>query len=153
MRAALLLMLIVLSGCAARQHGSFAGDGLAPEQARLVARDAADRLAAAYPPGRTALQVPATPGVFGQVLDQELRAKGFALEPGGLALAFVLDALRDEPGIWYLQLSAADGFAFSRTYMLGAQTGQGQPLGGVAQTGVTHTGAPAASPAHQAAGQ
>lgn len=148
MRAALLLMLIVLSGCAAKQPGSFAGDGLAPEQARLVARDAANRLAAAYPPGRTALQLPATSGVFGQVLDQELRAKGFALEPGGLALAFVLDDLRDEPSVWYLQLSAADGFAFSRTYMLGVQTGQGQPLGGV-----TQTGAPAALPADQAAGQ
>lgn len=150
MRALILVLLLLLSGCAARQHGSFAGDGLAPEQARLVARDAADRLAAAYPPGRTALQLPATSGVFGQVLEQELRARGFALEPGGLALAFVLDALRDEPGVWYLQLSAAEGFAFSRTYMLGGQTGQGQPLGGVAQTGVTHTGAPAALPAHHA---
>lgn len=138
MRAFTLLVCLALcSGCAARQGGSFCGQGLQAEQETVMASDAVSRLLEVYPPGLTTLHlVPAERGSFGEALEQGLRARGFRLEPaasaGVLVLSYTLDAIREEPAAWYLHMALSDGFAFSRVYILGERTA---PEAGLAQTG------------------
>lgn len=151
MRTMLLLipmLVLLVTGCAVKRHGAYVAEGLTPAQAQAMAEDAAIQTAAAYPPGHTALALPfykdRAPGPFGAALEQALRARGFAIEPGGLGVAYIVDALRGEPGLWYLHMAIADGFAFARTYATASPASPdspGAPLTPV--DGVTQTGRPA----------
>jgi hypothetical protein len=116
--------------------GSFSAEGVTPKQEAVIAEDAAGKLADAYPPGRTALHLEQSKsGHFNAALESRLRERGFRLEAAGgsgvLSVAYTLDAIKDEPGVWYLNVKASDGFSFSRVYSLGPET---KPDGGMVQT-------------------
>jgi hypothetical protein len=127
---------LLLAGCAPRHVGSFSAEGITPKQESVIAEDAAGKLADEYPPGRTALHLePSKSGHFNAALEGRLRERGFRLEAAGgsgvLSVAYTLDAIKDEPGVWYLNIKASDGFSFSRVYSLGPET---KPDGGMVQT-------------------
>jgi hypothetical protein len=127
---------LLLAGCALRHIGSFSAEGVTPRQEAVIAEDAAGKLVAEYPPGRTALHLePSKNGHFNAALEGRLRARGFRLEAAGssgiLSVGYTLDAIKDEPGVWYLNVKASDGFSFSRVYSLGLETNAG---GGMVQT-------------------
>lgn len=127
---------LLLAGCAPKHIGSFSAEGVTPKQEAVIAGDAAGKLADAYPPGRTALHLEQSKsGHFNAALESRLRERGFRLEAAGgsgvLAVAYTLDAIKDEPGVWYLHVKASDGFSFSRVYALGPET---KPDGGMVQT-------------------
>jgi len=127
---------LLLAGCAPRHVGSFSAEGVTPKQEAVIAEDAAGKLVAEYPPGRTALHLePSKSGHFNAALEGRLRERGFRLEAAGgsgvLSVAYTLDAIKDEPGVWYLHVKASDGFSFSRVYALGPET---KPDGGMVQT-------------------
>jgi hypothetical protein len=116
--------------------GSFSAEGVTPKQEAVIAEDAAGKLADAYPPGRTALHLELSKSEhFNTALEDRLRERGFRLEAAGgsgvLAVAYTLDAIKDEPGVWYLNVKASDGFSFSRVYALGPET---KPDGGMVQS-------------------
>ena len=126
----------MLAGCAPRHVGSFSAEGITPKQETVIAEDAAGKLADAYPPGRTALHLELSKSEhFNTALEDRLRERGFRLEAAGgsgvLSVAYTLDAIKDEPGVWYLNVKASDGFSFSRVYSLGPDT---KPDGGMVQT-------------------
>jgi len=127
---------LLLAGCAPRHVGSFSAEGITPKQEAVIAEDAAGKLVDAYPPGRTALHLEQSKnGHFNAALESRLRERGFRLEAAGgsgvLSVAYTLDAIKDEPGVWYLHVKASDGFSFSRVYALGPET---KPDGGMVQT-------------------
>jgi hypothetical protein len=127
---------LLLAGCAPRHIGSFSAEGVTPKQEAVIAEDAAGKLAAEYPPGRTSLHLEQPKsGHFNAALESRLRERGFRLEAAGgsgvLSVAYTLDAIKDEPGVWYLNVKASDGFSFSRVYALGPET---KPDGGMVQT-------------------
>jgi len=122
-----LCLGLLLASCAPRHMGSFSAEGVTPKQEAVIAEDAAGKLADAYPPGRTALHLELSKsGHFNAALESRLRERGFRLEAAGgsgvLAVAYTLDAIKDEPGVWYLNVKASDGFSFSRVYSLGPET-------------------------------
>jgi hypothetical protein len=131
-----LCLGLLLASCAPRHLGSFSAEGITPKQETVIAEDAAGKLANAYPPGRTALHLELSKsGHFNAALESRLRERGFRLEAAGgsgvLSVAYTLDAIKDEPGVWYLNVKASDGFSFSRVYALGPET---KPDGGMVQT-------------------
>ncbi|MFW5837077.1 MAG: hypothetical protein ACOCVM_03655 [Desulfovibrionaceae bacterium] len=137
--AGLLALALALAGCSVKHGDSFCADGVSGGRMEAVAQDAADRLAAEYPPGRTALHLaPARNGDFAAILENKLRSLGFRLEPadGGetLTLAYTLDALQAPPDAWYLSIRLSDGFSFTRIYTFGPDAGDSVSKGGVAQT-------------------
>jgi len=131
-----LCLGLLLAGCAPRHVGSFSAEGITPKQETVIAEDAAGKLADAYPPGRTVLHLELSKsGHFNTALEGRLRERGFRLEAAGgsgvLSVAYTLDVIKDEPGVWYLHVKASDGFSFSRVYALGPET---KPDGGMVQT-------------------
>jgi hypothetical protein len=127
---------LLLAGCAPKHIGSFSAEGVTPKQEAVIAEDAAGKLAGEYPPGRTALHLEQSKsGHFNAALEGRLRERGFRLEAAGgsgvLSVAYTLDAIKDEPGVWYLNVKASDGFSFSRVYALGPET---KPDGGMVQS-------------------
>lgn len=133
---------LLLAGCAPRHIGSFSAEGVTPKQEAVIAEDAAGKLADKYPPGRTALYLESSKsGHFNTALEGRLRERGFRLEAAGgsgaLTVAYTLDAIKDEPGVWYLHVKASDGFSFSRVYALGPET---KPDGGMVLTTLPEKG-------------
>jgi hypothetical protein len=138
MLLSLCLCVIVTSGCASRDLGSFAGP--LPETAAVsaIAVDASSIITELYPPGHTSLHVlPAKKeNGFALALDNELRGKGFTLAASDSAdavtLAYTLDVL-DAKAAWYLQLRLSDphggGKAIARAY-----DAHGQPEAGQSRT-------------------
>jgi hypothetical protein len=127
---------LLLAGCAPRHIGSFSAEGVTPKQEMVIAEDAAGKITAEYPPGVTALHLEqARRGHFDTSLESRLRERGFRLEASGgsgiLSVAYTLDAIKDEPNVWYLHVKTSDGFSFSRVYALGPDT---KPDGGMVQT-------------------
>jgi len=110
---------------------------ITPKQENGLPRNAGGKLAdadprAGQPCDRSQIN---KSGHFNTVLEGRLRERGFLLEAAGgsgvLAVAYTLDAIKDEPGVWYLNVKASDGFSFSRVYSLGPET---KPDGGMVQT-------------------
>jgi len=124
----IILVSLLFCACVRQpQIGSFCGSGIQTDQEAVIAEDAASRLASEYPPGRTALHLElAKRGSFGEALESSLRVKGFTLQNEGaqdvILLSYKLDAIKDEPGAWYLHVALSNGLSFSRVYALGAQT-------------------------------
>ncbi len=108
-----------------------------------IAEDAADFLAAKYPPGHTTLQiVPAdkSANAFDNVFEARLRTLGFTVRsaaptgpagsaaPDALTLSYILDRIEADAS-YYLQIRLSDGTAISRAY-----TATGQPEAGRSST-------------------
>jgi len=138
---ALLVLTCLASGCANKGFvGSFYGE--IPQQGvtAAIAEDAADFLAAKYPPGHTTLQiVPAdkSANAFDNVFEARLRTLGFTVrpsapaapaEPDALTLSYILDRIEADAS-YYLQIRLSDGAAISRAY-----TATGQPEAGRSST-------------------
>lgn len=149
---ALLLLLLLLPGCAGRMWGKettvFDGvTGTYPHATQELAAQAAARLAAIYPPGRTTLHITgdaSDQGAFGPALEAALRRHGFAVtsDPAsGFGIGYALDMVEREGNpTCYMQIRMADGSAFGQLFSL--RSGMV-----VAASNVTQTGLPDVAPA------
>lgn len=88
-----LAAALALNGCATLHLDNYEDSSLSREEMQFVAKDGSDRLAAHYPPGKTALALkPAGP--FGQYLVDALRAQGFGVEEQApVTLYYLLDVM------------------------------------------------------------
>lgn len=143
----LLLLLLLLPGCAARRSadGLDAYDGVTdayPHVAAEIASQAAGRLAAIYPPGRTTLRLLPDEGAFGQALDAGLRRHGFAVSTDattGIGVGYQLDMMPGEVNpTCYLRMRMSDGGAFNQIFSI--------RNGLVVAGNVTQTGLPNVAP-------
>jgi hypothetical protein len=150
----LLLLVLLLPGCAARRSadGLDAYDGVTdsyPHATAEIASQAAGRLAAIYPPGRTTLRLISDEGGFGQALDASLRRHGFAVSADattGIGLGYQLDMMPGEVNpTCYLRVRMSDGGAFNQIFSI--RNGL-VVAGSVTQTGLPNV-APVAAPAPQ----
>ena len=108
----LILVLALLAGCVFRQSGA-SMDGLNSahgEDARALAREAADVLSKREAPAHIALNLQVSPGPFSEAFETELRARGYALKENGLEVSYTADVLGDQA---FVQVSCADGQRFS----------------------------------------
>jgi len=109
-----LLTLALVTGCANRfkAGSSYVGNLPNGSAAQKIAEDAMSCLATIYPPGRTTvnLVVPKSHDEFSQMLETNLRSKGFTVSSAGtVTVTYILDELRAEkPPTWYLQLRITD---------------------------------------------
>ena len=115
---------LLTGGCALTQttasYDGLAGDAAGPELT-LLARQAADRLAQSYAPGRTRLVLTRAPGAFGDAFETGLRAHGFAVandgEPDaeGLVVEYTADRLERDGAASsvYARIRTSDGQLFS----------------------------------------
>lgn len=116
-----ICLLAALSGCVLRSgatHESF--DGLSSAysgDARILAERTAEELNRRHTPAHTSVALDRAPGVFGDVLEQKLRADGFALASSGLGVSYRLDTLETDgtPMLGYVQVACSDGQIFSIT--------------------------------------
>lgn len=114
-------LLAALSGCVLRSgstHESF--DGLSSAysgDASILAERTAEELSRRHAPAHTSVALDRAPGVFGDVLEQKLRADGFALASSGLGVSYRLDTLETDgtPMLGYVQVACSDGQIFSIT--------------------------------------
>lgn len=128
--SAILLYCLFASGCVLRSGGSGSFDGFSDvygADAQALAAQAADELGLRHAPAHTSLTLQRVPGLFGDALENHLRAKGFVLATSdvngtrsSIGVKYRLDALEDtqEGGaLGYVQISCTDGqiFSFSRT--------------------------------------
>lgn len=143
----LLLLLLLLPGCAARRSadGLDAYDGVTdsyPHATAEIASQAAGRLAAIYPPGRTTLRLVPDEGGFGQALDASLRRHGFAISADAateIGVGYQLDMITGEVGpTCYLRMRMSDGSAFNQIFFI--------RNGLIVAGNVTQTGLPAVAP-------
>lgn len=88
-----LVAALALNGCATLHLDNYEDSSLSQEEMLFVAKDGSDRLAAHYPPGKTALALkPAGP--FGHYLIDALRAQGFGVEEQApVTLYYLLDVM------------------------------------------------------------
>lgn len=122
-------LLAALSGCVLRSgssHESF--DGLSSAysgDARIFAERTAEELSRRHAPAHTSVALDRAPGVFGDVLEQRLRADGFALTSSGLGVSYRLDTLEADgtPMLGYVQVACSDGqiFSFTREIFKGTE--------------------------------
>lgn len=121
--ALLIYCLFGVGGCVLHKSGSGSFDALSAvysADARSFAVQAAEELGRRHAPAHTSLALDRAPGVFGDVLEQKLRADGFALAPsgfGGLGVSYRLDTLETAgaPMRGYVQVACSDGQLFSLT--------------------------------------
>ncbi len=102
-----------------RHVGSFSAAGITRSRKRYC-RDAAGKLADDTL-GRTALHLGSPRGGHFMRLWKSVRERGFRLEAPAARASFVglhPRAIKAEPGVWYLNVKASDGFSFSRVYAL-----------------------------------
>ena len=122
----LLLSIFIAGGCVFRSStnagGMTAYDGVSDGHkgdAQALAEKTAQALSLKYPPGHTSISLVASPGVFGQSLENALRQKGFIVVPGeqsaAVRVAYTLDGIQGEDRC-YLQVKTSDGgnFGFVR---------------------------------------
>lgn len=143
----LLLAALLVTGCAARQGGDLGGyDGvtdLYPHATGEIATQAAGRLAAVYPPGRTTVFVEGeSSSAFGAALDAALRRHGFSVTPDDGASTHVSYQLDMMPGeatpTCYLRMKMSDGASFNQIFNI--------RNGMVVAGAVTQTGLPDVAP-------
>ena len=108
--------------------GSF--DGLSETyaaDAQAFATQTAEELSRRHAPAHTSVALDRAPGVFGDVLEQKLRADGFALGSSGpgLGVSYRLDTLETDgtPMRGYVQVACSDGqmFSFTREVFKGTE--------------------------------
>ena len=88
--AILIFCLLCASGCVMHKSGPGSFDGLSETyaaDAQAFAAQTAEELSRRHAPAHTSVALDRAPGVFGDVLEQKLRADGFALAPPVLASA------------------------------------------------------------------
>ncbi len=136
--ALLIFCLLAVGGCALHRSGSGSFDALSASysgDARILAERTAEELSRRHAPAHTALVLDRAPGLFGDVLEQKLRADGFALASpglGGLGVSYKLDVLEAEgaPVLGYAQVACSDGqiFSFTRELFKGTEPPFSAPL-------------------------
>lgn len=132
--ALLIYCLFAVGGCALHKSDSGSFDALSASysgDARILAERTAEELSRRHAPAHTSLALERAPGVFGDVLEQKLRADGFALASsgvggvGGLGVSYKLDVLEAEgaPMLGYAQVACSDGqiFSFTREIFKGTE--------------------------------
>ncbi len=115
-----LLCLLLAAGCVAHRSASGSFDGLSAAysgDARILAERTVEELSRRHAPAHTAVALDRAPGVFGDVLEQKLRADGFALASSGLGVSYKLDVLDADgaPTLGFVQVACSDGQMFSIT--------------------------------------
>lgn len=127
-KIALLLCLFCAAGCVMHKSVSGSFDGLSATysgDARILAERTADELGRRHAPAHTAVALDRAPGIFGDVLEQKLRANGFALGSSGLGVSYRLDVLDAEgsPTLGYVRVACTDGqlFSFTREIFKGTE--------------------------------
>lgn len=125
---ALILCLLFASGCVMHKSGSGSFDALSADygaDAQAFAAQTAEELSRRHAPAHTSVALDRAPGVFGDVLEQRLRADGFALASSGLGVSYRLDTLEADgtPMLGYVQVACSDGqiFSFTREIFKGTE--------------------------------
>lgn len=123
----LLIAICLLAGCAAGPGSYSAIDDRTNYHTALeqLSADAAQNLAAKYPPGRTVLEViPYKENSrFAEYFENALRERGFSIGQGGISVKYVVDFV--EKNTMYLTITVNDGYGFSCFYNYG---GRGKPV-------------------------
>lgn len=124
----LILCLLCASGCVMHKSGPGSFDGLSTNyaaDAQAFATQTAEELSRRHAPAHTSVALDRAPGVFGDVLEQKLRADGFALGSSGLGVSYRLDTLETDgtPMRGYVQVACSDGqiFSFTREVFKGTE--------------------------------
>ena len=124
----LILCLLCASGCVMHKSGPGSFDGLSETyaaDAQAFAAQTAEELSRRHAPAHTSVALDRAPGVFGDVLEQKLRADGFALGSSGLGVSYRLDTLETDgtPMRGYVQVACSDGqmFSFTREVFKGTE--------------------------------
>lgn len=125
---ALIVCLLCASGCVMHKSGSGSFDALSEAygaDAQAFAAQTAEELSRRHAPAHTSVALDRAPGVFGDVLEQKLRADGFALASSGLGVSYRLDTLEADgtPMLGYVQVACSDGqiFSFTREIFKGTE--------------------------------
>lgn len=125
---ALIVCLLCASGCVMHKSGSGSFDALSEAygaDAQAFAAQTAEELTRRHAPAHTSVALDRAPGVFGDVLEQRLRADGFALTSSGLGVSYRLDTLEADgtPMLGYVQVACSDGqiFSFTREIFKGTE--------------------------------
>ncbi len=135
--AILIFCLLCASGCVMHKSGSSSFDGLSTNyaaDAQAFATQTAEELSRRHAPAHTSVALDRTPGVFGDVLEQKLRADGFALGSSGpgLGVSYRLDTLETDgtPMRGYVQVACSDGqmFSFTREVFKGTEPPLADPV-------------------------
>lgn len=135
--AILIFCLLCASGCVMHKSGSSSFDGLSTNyatDAQAFATQTAEELSRRHAPAHTSVALDRAPGVFGDVLEQKLRADGFALGSSGpgLGVSYRLDTLETDgtPMRGYVQVACSDGqmFSFTREVFKGTEPPLADPL-------------------------
>lgn len=126
--AILIFCLLCASGCVMHKSGPGSFDGLSETyaaDAQAFATQTAEELSRRHAPAHTSVALDRAPGVFGDVLEQKLRADGFALGSSGLGVSYRLDTLETDgtPMRGYVQVACSDGqiFSFTREVFKGTE--------------------------------
>lgn len=124
----LLLCLLCAAGCVMHRSAPGSFDGLSAAysgDARILAERTAEELGRRHAPAHTTVALDRAPGIFGDVLEQKLRANGFALGSSGLGVSYRLDVLDAEgsPTLGYVRVACTDGqiFSFTREVFKGTE--------------------------------
>ena len=133
--AILMFCLFCASGCVMHKSGPGSFDGLSTAyamDAQVFAAQTAEELSRRHAPAHTSVALDRAPGVFGEVLEQKLRADGFALGSSGLGVSYRLDTLETDgaPMRGYVQVACSDGqiFSFTREIFKGTEPPLADPL-------------------------
>lgn len=123
----LLTAIFLLNGCAVEQGSYSAIDDKTryPNALESLSADAAQSLAAKYPPGRTTVEVvPYTENSrFAEYLENALRERGFTVGQGGVSLNYLVDFVGTDA--MYLAITVNDGYGFCCFYNY---SGKGNPV-------------------------
>ncbi|MBS6829937.1 MAG: TcpQ domain-containing protein [Desulfovibrio sp.] len=133
--AILIFCQLCASGCVMHKSGPGSFDGLSETyaaDAQAFATQTAEELSRRHAPAHTSVALDRAPGVFGDVLEQKLRADGFALGSSGLGVSYRLDTLETDgtPMRGYVQVACSDGqmFSFTREVFKGTEPPLAYPL-------------------------
>lgn len=123
-----LLLCLLCAGCVMHRSAPGSFDGLSAAysgDARILAERTAEELGRRHAPAHTTVALDRAPGIFGDVLEQKLRANGFALGSSGLGVSYRLDVLDAEgsPTLGYVRVACTDGqiFSFTREVFKGTE--------------------------------
>lgn len=128
MKKITLLLCLLCAGCVMHRSAPGSFDGLSAAysgDARILAERTAEELGRRHAPAHTTVALDRAPGMFGDVLEQKLRADGFALGSSGLGVSYRLDVLDAEgsPTLGYVRVACTDGqlFSFTREIFKGTE--------------------------------
>lgn len=135
MKKITLLLCLLCAGCVMHRSAPGSFDGLSAAysgDARILAERTAEELGRRHAPAHTTVALDRAPGMFGDVLEQKLRADGFALGSSGLGVSYRLDVLDAEgsPTLGYVRVACTDGqlFSFTREIFKGTEAPLSTPV-------------------------